>query len=216
LVQTASGDAVATAKKIAELEEKAKTPQNAISDEDKKLLDAIKTVKADATPEFISEAIKEYPVVSGKLTTMETEKTNDALYSASGFTNRTVFDTVYSNAALNPNLDSVLWKDEKDATGNPVKVPYVKVKTPVEGKVEIPFTDYTKSTPEWTPFMPSLTGSNQGQQQWTPAPPQNQGFQQHNPPTNPTGQATNNFLDAIETGQKAMETASKADAAKKE
>lgn len=207
LVTTSSTDAVATAKKMAELEEKAKQPQNSISEEDKKLLDAIKTVKADATPEFVTEAIKEFPVVTEKLTAIEAEKTNDLLFNASGYKNRTVFDTVYNNDALNPNRDSVVWKDEKDAQGNTAKVPYIKVKNAVDGKVELPFADYVKATAEWQPFVPSLTNGGQQTQQWNPAP-QNQQFQQQqfNNPTNPTGLATNNFLDAIETGQKTMET----------
>jgi hypothetical protein len=214
LVQTTSGGDVATAKRIAELEAKAQQPQNSITEDEKKLLDAIKEVKPDATPDFVKEAVKEYPVVTEKLTVIETDKVNNAVYEASGYKNRTVFDTVYKNPALNPNFDSIVWKDEKDAQDNPVKVPYVKVKNPVEGKVELPFGDYVKATPEWNPFMASLTDTNQQQQTWTAAPPQNQQFQQQQPPVNPMGQPTNSFLDAIETGQKVMATNAAAAAAK--
>lgn len=217
LVETSTKDDVEMGKKIAALELQAKTP---IPEGDKKLLDAIKAVKADATPEFVSEAIKEYPVVTEKLTTIETTRNNDALFTASGYKNRTVFDTVFNNPALNPNFDSVVWKDEKDTTGNPVKTPYIKVKTAIDGKVELPFDAYTKATPEWAGFMPSLTNSQQPTQQWNPAQ-QSQQYQhfQAGATTQQGGVPSNNFLDAVQQGQAKMnapkEPAANADTATK-
>ena len=194
LVSTSSADDVKTAKRIADLEAKVTNP---IPETDKALLDAIKGVKADATPDFVKQAIQEFPTLSEKLNALETAKANDALFQASGYKDRTVFETVFNSPQFNPNFDSVQWKDEKDAQGNPVKNPYIKVKTPVDGKVELPFADYAKATPEWNPFMPSLTNTQQQQQTWVPgAQHQQQQFQVS--PTN--GLPTNNFLSAVETG----------------
>lgn len=203
LVSTSNKSDVDTAKEIADLKLKTANP---IPEADQKILDAIKAAKADATPEFLSEAIKQYPIVNEKLTLLERNQANNQLFAASGFKNEKVFNKILNDPELNPNFDSVVWKDEKDSNGNAVKNPYVKVKTAVEGKVELPFADYAKSTSEWNDFLPALNGGTSQQQTQTWGGVQQSQQYKQSQQTNNQGGNTNKWLSALEQNDQAVAT----------
>ncbi len=171
-----------------------------VTPEEMAIINAVKTVKPDAKADDVKTILTEFPKLQESIQQTELEKTNNALFEASGLKSRAVFDTVWNNQGLNPNFESVVWKDEVDSkTGTSVKRPYVKVKSAVEGKSELAVSEYATKTPEWNPFMPALTGG-QTTNQWLPQPPSNSGGNNFQTQTTNAGLPSNPLLDSILAG----------------
>lgn len=190
LVATSGKNEVDAANLIANAEAKAR---NAISDDDKKIIEAVKKANPQITPEILETSIKEFPVLTEKLQAIEKSKESDLLFGASGFKNKTVFETVANNPALNPNLEKFILKDET-VNGNSVKVAYAKVKEAIGGNTEVPMPEYAAANENWKPFAPALNNAPEQTNQWIPAT-QNTGFQA------PNYTQGNDFLGAVIAGQ---------------
>lgn len=159
LLAVTSTEDAAKAKLLADAEARAK---NSMPAEDLAIVAAVKEVLPNAKAEDVKKTLTEFPALETKVKTFEQQTENEKIFNASGYKNKTVFNKVLSDPELNPNFDSVVWKDEKDAKDQPIKVPYVKLKTAVDGKVEVSLADYAKTTPEWTDFMPALNAGDNG------------------------------------------------------
>lgn len=168
LLAVTSTEDAAKAKLLADAEARAK---NSMPAEDLAIVAAVKEVLPNAKAEDVKKTLTDYPALETKVKTFEQQTENEKIFNASGYKNKTVFAKVLSDPELNPNFDSVVWKDEKDSKDQPVKVPYVKLKNAVDGKVEVSLADYAKANTEWTPFMPALEADgngNGGGSQWLP------------------------------------------------
>jgi hypothetical protein len=144
-----------------------------VSPEELQIIQTVKAINPTIKTDDLKTALTEFPKVQSELQTIKQEQEIGSLSRSVGFTNDTVFQTVWNNDAFNPNRDSVVWKDET-VDNKAVKTPYVKLKTPVDGKIEIPLKEYAEKTAEWTPFMPALTPQDSKEKSWLPQTPQTQ------------------------------------------
>lgn len=193
LLAVTSTEDAAKAKLLADAEARAK---NSMPAEDLAIVTAVKEVLPNAKAEDVKKTLTDYPALETKVKTFEQQTENEKIFNASSYKNKAVFTKVLNDPELNPNLESVVWKDEKDSKDQPIKVPYVKLKNAVDGKVEVSLADYAKANTEWTPFMPALEAGgngNGGGSQWLPQGASGGG----NGGTKTSGSGGNSVLDSV-------------------
>lgn len=189
LVSTSGKDDVEKARLIAKAEEKART---AISPEDKAIIDAVKTAKSDATPEFITEAVTNFPVVNEKLQNILKSQENAKFFEATGLKNEKAFQKFINDKDANPKLLKHYTEtvQEGDKT---VNVAYADIKLDDGTTQKVKFADYLAKHADTSAYN---FGEQTNNQTWVNAQPNQQTFNQQTQ----TPQAPNTALSAMEKG----------------
>lgn len=171
LLQTSSADDKEKAKLLAAAEAKA---QNALSDADKAILDAVKTADPNATPDTIKESIAKYPQAQTKLAEIEKKEADSKFFAATGYKSEKAFHKAINDKDANPKLvrTEVETVREGDKT---ISKPVAIIKNDKGTEEKIAWDVYVKDHADWDVYQPSLMAENgNGGQQWLSGTPAQQ------------------------------------------
>lgn len=120
-----------------------------VTPEEKQILDQVKTL---GKIEDVKSAVTDYTAIKTERDTLIAEKTNSAIFKASGLKNEKIFLDLISNPS---KMDGVVKTFVETVDGK--EVVYVTVKDAVGVESKKTFDDYYKNNAEWKPYIPALT-----------------------------------------------------------